>query len=231
MSSLHYSLCMGVHTGELLINFMPEVVRQNNWLTSILNSAAAKHFAMLTCCVLKLFVCATFFRLVWGLVVISSLLIRNHSVFCTPLLHKIISDLKNFFIQGEKLLQCLLSCISLTLNLKISFCCLKAAIMEEAKAIILLYLNYFLLSFLFIDTVGESERKKRIFILENDGALYSTEGFAFVFVVDLKVLVGRKPEGSIPWSCYVPCELVTKVLVIELRISSSVHLEYTTTRI
>lgn len=103
--------------------------------------------------------------------------------------------------------------------------------MEEAKAIILLYLNYFLLSFLFIDTVGESERKKRIFILENDGALYSTEGFAFVFVVDLKVLVGRKPEGSIPWSCYVPCELVTKVLVIELRISSSVHLEYTTTRI
>lgn len=163
MSGLRYGTCMGVHTGELLINFMPEVVRQNDWLTSILNSAAAKHFGMLTCCVLKLFVCTTFFHLVWGLAVISSLLIRNHSVFWSPLLHRIISDLKNFYIQGEKLLQCLLSCISLTLNLKISFCCFKAAIMEEAKAIILLRLNYFLLSFLYWYNRWKWEEKKNFY--------------------------------------------------------------------
>lgn len=216
MSGLRYGTCMGVHTGELLINFMPEVVRQNDWLTSILNSAAAKHFGMLTCCVLKLFVCTTFFHLVWGLAVISSLLIRNHSVFWSPLLHRIISDLKNFYIQGEKLLQCLLSCISLTLNLKISFCCFKAAIMEEAKAIILLRLNYFLLSFLYWYNRWKWEEKKNFY---PDWALYNTEGLAVVFLGDLKLLVARKPEGSIPWSSYVPCELAMEVLVTELRIS------------
>lgn len=84
--------------------------------------------------------------------------------------------------------------------------------MEEAKAIILLQLNYFLLLILFIDISGESERNKRTFkificikVLENYGTLYTIERFSFIFV-DLKVLVGRKPGGSIPWSSYMACK-------------------------
>lgn len=75
-------MCRDSGCGHFTINFIPK-----HWLTSILNTVAAKHFGMLTWCIWKPFVCTAFFRLVQGWAVISSPLIRNHSMSCIPLLY------------------------------------------------------------------------------------------------------------------------------------------------